>query len=310
MAQKRSTRRARVQQKTAKPKAAPKTNEVPPAPKVELSTTLPSVRQLTRQAALTDWQHRGLFGGIALVYGLLTIVFVTGFGAAYDIGAIRDQFSSRLLGSLAAYTQLVINPTGSGNAATGVYQFLLLLGVSLALIWTLRQVSAGRSVTVKDAYYQSMYPLVPCLLVFAVICLQLLPMIVGSTLYQLVITNQIAVSSFEITLWASAALALSLVSLYFLAASIFAFYIATLPDMQPLKALRLSKQLVSGRRWAVLRKLLFLPLVLLLLSAALLLPLILILPGAAGWCAMVVGPLMVVFVHTYIYTLYRGLMNE
>ena len=61
----------------------------------------------------------------------------------------------------------------------------------------------------------------------------------------------------------------------------FALYIVTLPDMTPMKALRSARELVRYRRWTVLRKVLFLPLMLLVVAAIIMVPII-ILADAAG----------------------------
>src|SRR5690606_28518012 len=117
-------------------------------------------------------------------------------------------------------------------------QMLLLLIASLAIIWALRKTHGDVKVRARDAFYQGMYPLIPFILVLLVIGLQLLPLLLGSSLYSLVTTNGIAVHAIEQTAWLLLFGGLSLLSLYMLSSSLFALYIVTLPNMTPMKALR------------------------------------------------------------------------
>ena len=90
-----------------------------------------------------------------------------------------------------------------------------------------------------------MYPLIPFILVLLVCCLQLLPLIIGSSLYSLVVSNGIAVQPIEKFVWALLFASLALLSLYMITSSLFALYISTLPDMTPMKALRSARELVA-----------------------------------------------------------------
>ena len=74
---------------------------------------------------------------------------------------------------------------------------------------------------------------------------------------------------------------LALLSLYMICSSLFALYIVTLPNVTPMKALRSARQLVLHRRFLVLRKILFMPLALLVLGAIIMIPLIIFLTFAA-----------------------------
>ncbi|CAN5164743.1 hypothetical protein BH09PAT3_BH09PAT3_3980 [soil metagenome] len=299
---------------TKKAASAPKSDSTTAEPvKPATPTTphvIPSVMQLSKQSLGMLRTHKALFGTIVAIYGLLNIIFVTGLGGSVDVAAIRNEYSSQFIGGLSAYTQLISTSTTSSDKATGVYQFLLFILVSLALIWALREVYAKNKIKARDAYYKGMYPLVPCLIVLAVICLQLLPVVIGSSVYQAVVTNGTAKNGAEIITWATVAIALSLVSLYFLASSIFAFYIASLPDMAPRQALRSAKKLVKGRRWMVLRKLLFLPVVLMAVMTILILPLAILIPILAPFGFLLLGPLLIAIAHSYLYTLYRELMHD
>jgi hypothetical protein len=277
---------------------------------------IPNVVKLTKSSVKLAWQHKKLFTGIILIYGLLNLIFVRGLAGGSDLGSLKDSFDQVFqgnFGSLASGLGVFITLVGSsGNSSSdtaGAYQTFLGLIASLAVIWALRQVMAGSYVRVRDAYYKGMYPLIPFILVVMVIGLQLIPLFAGVTLYSLVVSNGIAVGGGQFA-WFIFCILLSLLSLYMISSSIFALYIVTLPDMTPLKALRSARELVRYRRWTVLRKVLWLPLYLLLVAAVIMLPIIIWLTVMAQWIFFILTMVALLAVHAYMYTLYRELLNE
>jgi hypothetical protein len=278
---------------------------------------LPNVLNLTGRAWLVLWRSKKLFIGIILIYGLLNLVLVQGLAGNTDVSSLKDALNKAFTGhwssiasSLAVFVVLV-GSSGNGSSNTaGAYQLFLVLIVSLAVVWALRQVLADTVVRVRDAYYRGMYPLVPFVLVLCVIGLQLLPLVIGTSLYSLVVTNGIAVHAVEQAAWAVGAIVLSCLSLYWVCSSVFALYIVTLPDMTPLKALRSARELARYRRLQIVRKVLWLPLVLLIAAAIIMLPIIIWLTAAAQWVFFLLTMFAVAAIHAYMYTLYRELLNE
>jgi len=123
-----------------------------------------------------------------------------------------------------------------------------------------------------------------------------------------VISNSIAVSGIEQFAWGLFFFMLALLSLYMLSSSLFALYIVTLPDMTPMKALRSARELVRNRRWIVLRKIIFLPLALLVLGGLVVIPVILIWAPAAQWIFFIGTMVALAITHSYMYSLYRELL--
>jgi hypothetical protein len=151
---------------------------------------------------------------------------------------------------------------------------------------------------------------VPFVLVLLVIGLQLLPLVIGSAVYATVISNGIAVHAVERLFWLVIFLLLAAASLYLICSSLFALYIVTLPDMTPMKALRSARQLVRHRRLSILRKVLWLLLLLLIASAIIMLPIIVWLTPLAQWIFFLLTVFGLAAAHAYLYTLYRELLNE
>jgi len=271
--------------------------------------------QISRDVLQLLWGSKGIFMLLAVIYGLLTFVLVRGFSGGVDVGALKNQLSSVVGGnsaplnsSLTIFNKLISSSGDTSGASGGAYQLFLLLIFSLATIWMLRATIAHESFRLRDAFYKGMYPLVPFFLVFLVISLQLLPFLVGAGLYSQIVGGKIAVSLLEILPWLILFLLLSWASLYMLCSSLFALYISALPDMTPMKALRSARQLVRHRRLSVVRKLLFLPLALLVTVAVIMLPVILLAPVLAQWLFFALSMAGLIVVHTYMYTLYRELL--
>jgi hypothetical protein len=276
---------------------------------------LPKARHIFARTAKQLWVHKRLFGGIVLIYGLLNILLVRGLSGSSNLSTLKSTLDSVLTGvggkvasSFTTFAYL-LSTSGSGNTAvSGVYQTILLLICSLAFIWALRQITAKHVVRTRESFYQGMYPLVPFLLVLLFMGVQLLPLAIGGGLYNTVISNGIAVQVWEKLLWGLLFFGLALWSLRMITGSIFALYIVTLPDMTPMKALRSAKQLVYARRLLIWRKLIFLPIVLLLIAIVVELPLILFATFAAVWVFFILSMAVLAVVHGYLYNLYRELL--
>lgn len=260
-------------------------------------------------------RHWQLFGGITAIYLALTVLLVKGLGGGVGLSdfkqILQETFeggASQLLTGLTLFG-ILLGSAGSSASETGAtYQSVLLIIFSVVLIWTLRQTFAGKKVRVKDGFYRGVYPLIPFTMILLVIGLQLLPIALASVLYTIVIEGGLAVTATETVLWLLLIFALSLVSIYWVSSSVFALYIVTLPDMAPLSALRTAKELVRYRRWEIMRKVMFLPLALLVLAGAIMLPLILYATPVAEWVFFALNMAALAIIHSYTYSLYRELL--
>lgn len=284
-------------------------------PPVPAYKQLPKARILLITVLRQIWQNKRLFGGIVIIYGLFNIVLVRGLAGSNDLVNIKNMFDGVLVGfegkamtALASFSYLLAT-SGSGSAQiSGIYQYLLVLICSLAFIWALRQTLAKNKVVVRDAFYQGMYPLIPFLLVIILIGVQLLPLIASAGLYNVAISAGIAIRFWEKALFVGLFLIMGLWSLRMITSSIFAVYIVTLPDMTPLQAIRSAKELVYGRRLLLWRKLVFLPVALLLFAALVETPLILFATPLAPWMFFVLSMAALPIVHGYLYNLYREMI--
>lgn len=284
----------------------------PPVPDYK---PLPKARLLFAAVCKQLWQHKRLFGGIVAIYGIFNLVLVRGLAGSSDLSTIKGTldsvlsgFGGKLASSATSFAYLLVSSGSSNTATSGIYQSILVVICSLAFIWALRQVLANHRVRIRDSFYQGMYPLIPFMLMFALIGLQLVPLGIGGSLYALVTANGIAIHFWEKALFIVLFIVLGLWSLRMVTASMFAMYIATLPDMTPLRAYRSAKKLVYGRRLLIWRKLIFLPVIMLVLAALIELPLILFLTPVAEWMFFILSMVALPIAHGYLYNLYREML--
>ncbi len=258
-----------------------------------------------------------LFGGIVLIYLILTIVLVKGFGISSDIVQLKSTIldalhggTAQLLTGITLFSVLLGNANSTSSDVAGAYQSMLLIIVSLTLIWALRQSLAEKIVriSIRDAFYKGLYPLVPFILVLLIIGFQMLPLVFSNFLYSVVFSGGLAVTFLEQLLWGILIFLLVLLTLYMVTSSVFALYIVTLPNVTPLQALRSARELVIFRRWIIMRKVLFLPFALLIIAALIVVPIIILSPALAEWVFFILSMFGLAIAHSYLYHLYRELL--
>lgn len=276
---------------------------------------LPGGWRLTKDTWRILKRNKKLFGGVTLIYGIIAFIFVQGAGSSFQITQIKDGLNEAFgTGSdgpektLALFGYLMGTAGSSVNEVGSAYQLFLVLIVSLATIWSVRQVQAGENPGIRDAFYKGIYPLIPFIMVLFVIGLQLLPLIIGNTIYSTVLQNGIAATVLEKALWLLLFILLALLSMYMVVSSIFSLYIVTLPDMRPIRALRSARELVLHRRFAVSLRIVVLPVLFIIVSGVVFIPLLLIVPQVAEALFLVATGLGLVVLHVYMYLLYRALI--
>lgn len=257
-------------------------------------------------------RNKKLFIGFIVLQFIFSVVFVLGVDSIFDFLAVRRDVQSALEGIDGKYAQsmtLFGYVLGIGAKGTGSnLQFFITLIFSLAIIWSIRQVLARENISLKQAFYEGMYPIIPFILVLFVIGLQLIPLTVGNFLLTATVFGGLAVTAGEQIIWWTLFSLLALLSIYMVLSSIFALYIVTLPGMTPLKALRSARGLVLHRRISVGFRLLGLPVIGIFVYVALLLPIIMIAPVLVVPIFALLSSFGLFFVHSYIYNLYRELL--
>lgn len=269
-----------------------------------------SVFKITKNSLDVLIINKKLFAGIMLIYGIIYILFIQGITNLAVNNSLSLTGPSKIFDGVGTFAQVLSGTSQSSSSPSGSsFQAFMLIIVTLVIIWTLRQIYNGSKVRVRDGYYKAMYPLIPFILILLFIGLELLPMLIGSTLYNVVISEGIAVNAFEKIFAVVILIGLIMLSLYWISSSIFALYIVTLPDMAPISSLRSAKRLVKGRRLTVFLKLIYLPILITLVTTFATLPFIFIYPKLITLVIFIVSLFVIVFVNSYLYSLYRELIK-
>lgn len=282
------------------------------AAKKELASrsALPGSFRLTIEVMSTLKKFWRPLGGIFLVFLILNLIFAGSLiGNFRDIvSGVRDNTSpaSEFSRALDGFSGLLTGNSNSQNSSS-VQTVLLVLG-SLTFIWAIRQLLAGEKTAVKEAYYKSMAPLIPFLLILLVIVLQAIPMVIGIAAFSLVVDGYTAGNALVGAGFGLLFIVFTTWSLYMLSSSIFAAYIVTLPAMQPMRALRSAKNLARFRRWQVMRKVLFLPFSILILMGLIIVPLLIFASFLVAPVFFFLSMITVLYAHVYLYSLYKRML--
>jgi hypothetical protein len=274
---------------------------------------LPTIKALTLQTAAILRQNKKFFIVYALIYGVLSFLFIQTATVGINVAETKETLTSSLgafPASLTLYTGLIGSTSQFSNQIAAIYQFVMVIIFGLAVVYGLRHMYGedARRVSVKESLYRGMAPLIPVLLVLIVVAIEFLPLSIASSVYTTVITNGLAVTAIERILWLVMLLLSVLLTTYLVSSSIFALFIATLPDMMPMQSLRAARELVRFRRLEVIRKLIALPFILFIVMGIIIVPIILVVPVLAQPVFFVISSLILPVVLAYMYNLYRSML--
>lgn len=276
---------------------------------------LPSSWKLLKSSVLHVWKYKKLFLGISLIYGVFYVLLVKGITSNFQLDSLRANLEantgtvvSGVGGGLTLYGLLLGSANSTTSEVAGAYQMFLFVVGSLVVIRALRLTYAEKVPSVKESFYTSTEQFIPFLIVFFFLLVQLMPALLGTSFYTVIIENGIASNGLQQFGAAVVMVGGILLSLYFLSSTVLALYIVTLGGTPPRAATKTARSIVKYRRKAVVRKMLFLPLFMLLLSGLALVPLIMFVPVAAEVVFLIAGILLLAVAHSYYYALYRSLI--
>jgi hypothetical protein len=280
---------------------------------------LPTSKQLLKDSFSLIWKQRRTFLKFFIIYVVCYLALVKGVNNfKLDITDFRDKFDEVLgTGSYASFITLVsiysslISSITKASTDIGYFlQTTMLIVFSLSYIWLIRKMhSKRRSVSVKEAFYVGMRPLIPFVIVLLIILFEMLPAGLGAFMLSTVQGANVVSSQGEIMGVAIVMILLMTLSIYLVFGSIFALYIVTLPNAAPLMAIRSSMRLLRIHRWVVLRKVVSFVLILFFGGFFVALPFIQLLPRLAEVAFFIIGSLSFGLAHTYMYKLYRSMIS-
>lgn len=319
---------SKASNKSSVPSAKKRPKRQSSSAKPQAHVSLPGYMRFTKDTFLTLVQNRPVFLRLMLLAWVISLLVV---GTAqhsyyYDLSQSTDEVTSQLADG--AYKKaievgalFVSITSGAANSTLtesqqifvgAIYLFLWLL-----VVWLLRHMLSGNTVNVRDALYNASSPVVSTMLVLLVALIQLLPFALVVALFAAVISGGVLSGVGWVLLGVALVLLVGALSLYWLAGTLFAAIVVTIPGTYPWAALRSARQLIAGHRGKVLLRLLWLGLVTFVATLAIMLPVILF-DALIGYSAsffvtlvfQLVSVSLFVYGAAYIYLLYRGIIDE
>jgi len=260
---------------------------------------------LFRDSLVFIFKNWRIFSSILAIYALLDIFFVSGLNISNSSKAVTGN---NILSRGISVFNNVTSTASTINSNSGIYQTIFGVIISLAVIYVIRQLYAKKEVTISDAFYKGMYPLIPSIFVLLIIILQFIPLMVGSFVLAYFLHGISNVGLFIKILAAIPCLGLFYWSFYMLSSSVIALYVSTLPDMRPLQAIRSAKEVIEGKRLKVFWRIIALPIMISILIFIVIFPVGLVIPVLAPWLYFVIQLLVLMILHSYLYRLYRELI--
>ncbi len=296
---------------------------VTPSYRYRRGRPMAGIWQLVKGSFGTIWHEKKLLGVILVLFAIVTFVVVGGVSQLTFLDvrkAAENVFSGNWSGVGSVWTLFTAAVTGALNptvtAVQSVFGIIIIFVFWLALVWILRRRLADEKTGLRDAFYNSGSPIVPTLIVAFAIVVQLIPGALGIVGAALTLTGVWFSGGIESMLMCVAGLLLCLLSLYWLAGTLMALVVVTLPGMYPWRALSAASDLVIGQRWKLLFRLAALIAVIFIVWAAVLVPALLLEQWLRfDWLPIV--PIVVQFLYgftmvyatTFIYKTYKSMLS-
>lgn len=297
------------------------------------SLILPGYFSFTHSVWHEHMRNRKTFLLLALVYAVLSglLVGITSQATYTTITDSLSQAGAGLLGGDA--TQLGNAASLLGSALTGgisqtltptqaVYASLIALLTWLTTVWLLRNFLAGNKVKLRDGLYNASAPILSTFLVVLVAILQLLPMGIAFIGFSAAQASGLLSGGVEAMLFWIAAILLVVLSMYWMTATFIALVVVTLPGMYPMRALSTAGDLVVGRRFRILLRILWLIGTIVVAWIVVMVPIVLIDTWLKGIIAavdsvpvipialLIMGSLTIIWASSYVYLLYRKVVAD
>ena len=210
--------------------------------------------------------------------------------------------------------------SASANAGAWLFVALLFLVIFLVTIFVLRHKMAGNKVGLRDAFYNSMSPLISAFVVLLVAAVQTIPIMLLVVAYSAAIETHFLDTPFYAILFLAFAALMILLSGYLLSSSIMALVAVTAPGLYPLDALKTASELMIGRRIKFILRMISLLITLAMMWAVVMMPLIMfdLLMKQFDWtatipfipvCLVIMTCFSAIYISTYFYVYYRWMLN-
>lgn len=293
------------------------------------SLKLPGLWKFTMMVNKMLWSNRRIFIALAATYAAVTVLLV-GIASQVTYSALSETLTEAggaswgKLGEAAILfaTVLTGGASGSLSAVQQIYSVIIILLTWLASVWVLRNIMAGNKVKLRDSLYNSGSPILATFIVALLIMVQLIPLGVAIVGYSAASFTGILSGGVEAMMFWIVAGFFAIMSIYFVTSSLFALVIVTLPGMYPFKAIKISGDLVVGRRLRILGRMLWAVVLIVAVWLVVVIPTIMLdswakdVWPAIDWIPVVpvvflaLSSLSIVWVSSYLYMLYREIIKD
>ncbi len=286
---------------------------------------------LTAEVIRLLWRHKKTFLALVLLFVVLTLLFSNAMSQdTYQqlqdlMNTAEDNGFSGVTTTIGLFSGVAMSYlTGAATTDTSRQVIGTLLGLFawLTTIWLVRAISAGQKPKMRDGLYSSGSPVIALLMLLFVMIIQAVPAAVALIVYGALDASGMLQQTPILMLAGGATALIATMSLYWIVSTFFAMVVVTLPGVYPFRALRLSGDIVTGRRIRVLLRFAWAVVVAALIWFVVLIPVIL-LDGALkdalpelSWlpivpvAGLVLVYFSVVFFATYSYLFYRKVVES
>lgn len=275
---------------------------------------LPSAKIILWSSLKFIGKHYSLILKIIVFHFFLYLVFAKTPTTTLSVSEIKQtvnqalgEGSDRTLNGTVATLSTVVG-LGAVGGNNNIKISLLIFLMSMIYIWAIRQTINGHKVKFRDVLYQSFAPLFSSIIILTILTLQLLPFALVSFVYSVARTGGIFVSGFEDMSFFIITCLVGILSFYFAISTIIAFYISTLPGMYPIQAIVSAKKLVQFQKMRVFKRVISLPILILISYLFVLVILIRFFQGVTLIFNEAFIFLIIPVIHVYYYKLYRALI--
>lgn len=239
------------------------------------------------------FEHKRLFFilvGLVMLFnfvliGLLDSNFITSLQSVADLtnGGIFEGG----WGEIGKAGLIVISTFSTGGLVRSpsesqqIIMFVIALFAWLAVIQICRNIFAGRkNIVLRDMLYTCGTPIIPLTVIVLVILVQAIPLFIGIVISSAAKLTEFAAAGIEKLVFTSVVFLLFSLSAHWIIGSLFAMIIVTNQGgghiIYPFQALKISGDMVTQRRLAILWRMIFCGFILALIWAIILIPLILL----------------------------------
>lgn len=273
-----------------------------------------------------------LFLPLLVISVLLAVVFVGLMSEANyrQFQDILDQTTEQMgtgdIGNVAKAGLLLISTittgglSGESSEAATIFAVLIFLIIWLSTIFILRHRLAGHKIKLRDALYNAMTPLISSFLIFMVAVIQCIPIFLLIIVYSTAVQTEFLATPFYALLFFIFAALMLLISGYLLSSSLIAFVAVSAPGLYPMKALHTASDLMMGRRFRFILRIIALIFALAVIWVIVMLPPIVfdLLMKNFAWtegipfvpiCLLIMTCFTGIYVTAYLYLYYRWMLD-